>query len=421
MAENTKIYDIDLIIGKGSARKNYSRSLYKIEWISSINHVFDVFLIGFQVDTTDLLEDQLFGQDDIRLNIRLTGYDDEITDEVGFDLTILKTNFVLTPREGDTDDQLASSYQPRETTLLCVNRRALLFMYSQTHKLFENETGLTPLGCVENIIDEKIQGYSTKLVDNENSNTTQIFQLLVPPMSVVNSIKYINRKYPLYLGTRPYLYYRAEDDSVCLWDLRTRLINEPEYTLSVLTKGVSDTIEIIKSPGINQNRFFTYGEIPTVYQGNENITKVGFRNTFVLNPIDKLFDFLDVDAEDVLINNGLSDRNTEFFITSAMNNIERWNPTIVTDDPQVPIQYLTKQLSDMTEMVFQINAGNLPFKRLTRTGVSILLENLKESYQKYVGRYIVKKSLVTWNRHTQTNFFQCNAEITCIRGFYDQI
>ena len=85
MAELNRIYDISFSIGNTVL----SRSIKRVEIASSLNFIFDIFLIKLLIDSDTILDEQLLGQTTANLNITLTTESVDMRENINLDLIIV--------------------------------------------------------------------------------------------------------------------------------------------------------------------------------------------------------------------------------------------------------------------------------------------------------------------------------------------
>ena len=411
-----KTYDIQFHIGD----LDYSCNIYKVEMASSTQFIFNAFLIGLLMDPGELLEESTFGQNEAHLTVSLTAHEGIIEGgQIDLKLIILKMLFPVTPRERSKPGE--ESFQPRRVILICIPKIPFLTMYTPVNKIIQNNSNLTPLDVVELIIKDFLKGTQNK-VDRKNENKTSLFQLLIAPTSFVNSVKYIDKKYSLYRGGESFIFCRADDNQLCIWDLRQRFRKDesPEYTVHLLTSGIPEKDEILETPG-DEDHFFTFTNIKTRYKGNQKVAQAAFQNTFFTKPLDQLHQVMNISLDSVFKENSLTDNLSELQFDKDLKKLKRFYPNVasVEDSEYMPRKFLANQIKDLSEISFTIDSGDLPFTKLSRVGVKINLEATKDIYATYQGSYIAKRSFIVWTRKTKTQDFQCNALITCMRGYYE--
>jgi len=417
MAELNRIYDISFSIGNTVL----SRSIKRVEIASSLNFIFDIFLIKLLIDSDTILDEQLLGQTTANLNITLTTESVDIRENINLDLIIVKSNFPVIHKESEKVGSLNqdSTYQPRFVTLVCVPLIPFKVMYTPVNTLIQDDKGLVPIEICQKITDTFLKdiGKLNKNIDKTNINDNKIFQLMIPPTNYINAIRYIDGRYPLYNGRTPFIYCRFSDNTLCIWDLKKKL-KEEEYKIIFLSPGIKDQNEIWKTPN-NGKTYFTYSEIKTKYKSNEKIILNSYKTTCTGKPIDKLFSKFDIDVSQTFQDNSLTDRDSSLQYNKELQNLRAFfnNISAVDYNDALVRKNLTNKINDFSDITFNINAGDLPFLNLSKVGVSITLDCIKNVYAEYVGKYIVKNSFLIWEREKQP-YFQCNCQLNCIRGYY---
>ena len=426
------MYDIQFFIGD----EDFSGALNRVEITASIDHIMNLVLIQFSAEPSTILQNQIFGKEEITLIITMTSIDtnggkSEPIEKIETKLITLKTDFPVNPKDYKHQENLPAheaSYQPRTITIICSPQTPFKYMYTPVNKIVENDSGKTPITIVSDLADEFLEGV-TKTVETENSNNVPPTQLLIPPQPFASAIKYINRKYPLYNGSAPFIFFRIDDNSLCIWDLRSKLNTKNEYTVILLSGGIKEEEEIGTTPGVERDRYFTSNPIQTDYSGNLKYVRSAYNNTFISHPPDDLYELIDVNLDDVFKKNALTTKTSSIYINDDLKKLTRYHPSVSltesvadgkntrTDDTPLR-QYVSNQIKNPSKVLITVDGGNLPFIKLSRVGVRMEIESNQEEYANYKGFYIVSKAMLTWDKRSASPNFYCNVNLECIRGYY---
>lgn len=401
-------YDIELKIGE----HNYSENVFKVEQLCSIYYVMDLFLISFMEDMSDILDEKIFGTENVNLKIRYTRLDKSISEETVIDLLVLKMNFPVLSRENNVPGGKSSSYQPRKITLVCVPKIPFEKLYTNVNFLTRINNNKRPIDIVKTLVNLYLKKDILVDINERNSNNNTVFQCLISPMYFVESIKYIDNKYSIYQGTKPFFYISSYEPTIQLWDMKKKLEDDYAFKINLLNLGKD---KVGESPGKDNNVYIT-NHIKTIYSANEKTVSSGYVTNYISKPLDTLYKIDTVNVSDVFRSNSLTETNSEMTVNEVLKNLIKWDHTI-EDNKFLNQNIISTKINSSSEIQLMLDT-DIPWISLTKVGQRVLLNSNKESYKAYSGNYINKKAFIKWERYTKSNYYQCSAIINMIRGFY---
>lgn len=415
-------YDIQLKIGD----IDISKYVYKVEVLSSINFIMNMYMIGLNIDSSDLIINKIYGQQNARLSITLTTENRGFYEFFEVNLMIVKLDLpvnthVMTDLE--SNNKTPPLINTTQTTMICCQKEAFETMYTTVNKLIENENGLTPIDAVKEIVDEFLK-IDTYIIDDKNINQNELKQLMIPPCKFINSIRYIDSKYPLYKGNKNLYFYRSDDNQLCIWNLRNRLLAPPDYKVVLLTANTPDSapLGIKETPGTEELPiYWAYGDIKTSMNANSNLAFSSYKNSFITHPEDTLYNKIDIELENVYNENSLVDTNNRsIYFNDTLKGLSKYTVLSSSDyEKELSQKFINDNFTSLTNITLKLSGGNMFFKKLMRPGVSVFIECIRTLLLDYNGKYIVNKSILLFERFTNSPHYHSNCFINVIRDFYE--
>jgi len=409
-------YNIIFTIGE----YNFSDSITKIEIGSSIDvgSVYSLFFINFRIDSKLIFVTEFYKNEEIKLQISLTDVDKNIKEICNFDLIGISMKFNIGMKPGLKDNQMLPDHPLGQAVkLIAICKKPFITMTTTVNKLFSYNEKNTPISCVEKLCDSFLKKLENKQINKNNSNNYVIEQMLIPPMTFADSVRFINSKYPLYNGGIPFLFCDKENN-LQIWDLTQKIKEREFYRIIYLSKGEKEDKTINITPGENFDCYFTsIPQIKTNLQPNKEVIQTGYENIFINKPLDDLNSYSNIKIDEVYQNHGLKDNDPEetlnFYKSLEYRKSVRYNLTGVSNDI-LSKSTLNKKISKVVEIKFSI-VGNTPIEKLMQIGVPLYLHSNVPEQIKFNGKYIINMSYMVFTRLDSSNYRFGNI-ITCFRG-----
>lgn len=398
---NTRSYDCQIIIKD----KDYTADLDKIRIISSVTAPYQSIYIDIFIDQNDISLSKLYGQDKIKLNIRLLEQTKFPKEEINFELMYLSSDYSLIMKnqlsEGKQKDRIPIS-------ILAIPRIALKTASSFVNKIYVEKT---PKEIIEDLVstftDAKIK------YDTDGENDLIIDQCCVPPTTLNKAIIYLNRTFGLFDG--PAAHFIDRDNELHILNLNKKFNDSQTFTVyHVAQDGVNDKILDICSDGKN---FYTITPIKSSYSANTMYSILGKKQNFIVKPRDSLSHTIEYDMNDLISKYGAVWKNPKSYVDEITENRIKY---YITDtgydyDDSFSIASLTRLLVDMTEMNV-ILERNLPILRLMEVGKNVKLIEQHNELVDIAGKFILKSSDLTFTKGGETGTdWQANAALKLIR------
>jgi hypothetical protein len=384
-----------------------------VKIISSIESVYSAIIIDFKIDSQDVILQKIYGQKPIKLTVSLRTEDQQELSMCEWNLIAIdiKTDFDMKPQEGDPTNQ-----KTNPVTIVCVIKEAFVAMSTLVNRLIGDSKQMTPLEVVKDIVSKcaKIDAE----IDEENKNTETIYQMIIPPMTLSKSIKYIDQYFGLYKG--PYYAFCTTENGEFRFRMSdlSRSIKKPEeYTIYLLTAGGDQKSSVFDEVDPSENKYYVYDPMATKYKGNKSVMKEAYNHRFITRPMDKLYHNIDFNMNDVFKDNAAkSGSSTEMLLSEDVKSrykIHTEHTGYETTDTFARSS-LSQKLTNLSYLNFSIDR-NINITAPMRVGIPIIVETDSPSYLEYRGKYLVSQSVIIITRASH-QFYDCHVKNKCFRG-----
>ena len=257
--------------------------LQSLRIVSSLATGLQIFTIGIIYETNSAIIDDILNKYPIKLSINLRGPQDEQPsfEHIEMELQYVKHNFAVSEGRPQMSNQ---SYLPDRmmVQIIAVSRKAFKTVTQIVNDVYEGKT------CKQIIQDLSSKTQAEMIYDTDDENTEQIEQVVIPPSTFYNAIKYLDDNYGLFKGVSN-LGFCQYDNKLYIQNLTKRMTKNQTFTISKLASDSDETGEII-SKTTTEKWFFTVGSLQTSYEGSAAITAEGKNVIHIVHPDDKLYD-----------------------------------------------------------------------------------------------------------------------------------
>ena len=380
-------YDFTLRIGE----TDYSIYLNRVEIRTAVTIPYQHIFLDILMDPREVLLEDLFGQQPIKLIIRLKGKEPEMLEQIIFDLMYINTEGEFTPVETSYEsDQMERSIVRLKT--IC--SKPYQTMSTMVNRIFYNQTP-------SSIITSLFEGTGAELnYDVAGRSTLAIDQLLIPPTTLYRVVKYLNKTYGIFDG--PLGFHCSFDNKVKIQNLAAKPRSAQKFSLYLLATN-QDNTKIYESD--DPGSFYTKVGITSAYQANSIFAAAAPTRRYIVKPRNTLYKTIDINLQS---------------FSKTYGVIEKNNPSIyynsVTIDPEKRISYhkdqtgydtdqtfinsnLSSIVLDMAVATTQIS-GNLPTLNLMEVGEMVKIISHTDVDLKLGGSYILKASDVLFTKQT---------------------
>ena len=378
-------YDFTLRIGEN----DYSTDLVRVEIRSAVNLPYQHIFLDIYMDPRDILSEELFGQQPLKLIIRLKGKEPGgFGDDIEFDLMYINTEGEFAPAQ---QSYLTDQWERSIVRLKTVCSKPYQTMSKMVNNIYFNATPNTIISdLINNNTNAKLN------YDPMGQSSLAIDQLLIPPTTIYRVVKYLNRTYGVFDG--PLGFHCSFDNKVKVQNLSTKVRNAQKFTLYLIATDRENEDDVYKGNDDGETSFFyTKSAVSNAYQGNSIFAAAAPTRRYIVKPRNTLYQRIDVNLQSFSKKYGVIERNND----SIYYNIQ-------TIDPEKRISYhkdqtgydtdqtfinanLSPQVVDMSTLSADIE-GNLPVLNLMEVGEHIKVISHVDDHLKLGGAYILKGS-----------------------------
>jgi len=388
---------------------DFSSNLMKVDIINGIGNPYSTILLTLMVDSKLIARHGIFGKDDIILTIELMA--ERITPTETIEMTLMNIKQSLPLPIKDAGDKNNYNEEQNIMILTTVPKQPCIQMNTTVNKLFDESKLKSPISMIEEIISEFLPDMEID-IKKDGENTELPYQFIVPPMSFMSAIKFIDgsdeeikKNYGpglgLYLGPM-FFTNRIEEggkNKLCIWNLNKIINKKPEYVIHQLALG-SDS-KIFESAGREADKFYTYNDIKSIYRGNQDILTYGYNKKFLSKPVDFLYEWIDLSTDDIL-SKSVSTGN--ILVHDDIKDICRYHTIEEVGFEYEKNPYISRysrSISSCFEIEYHLDR-NLTLLPLSRVGVPIEVVPESLDYTELGGKYIASASKISLTRETDS-------------------
>jgi len=400
---STRSYDCQVIIKD----KDYTADLDTVRIISSITAPYQSIFISLFIDQNDITLSKLYGQDHIKLTIRLLeqSQDGQSKETIDFDLMYVSSDFSLITQEalseGKQKDRIPIS-------IVAVPRKSFITATSFVNKIYLNKTS-------KEIIEDLVSTFTNAKIkyDKNGLNDLVIDQCIVPPTTLIKALEYLDRTFGLFNG--PFIHFIDRDNKLHILNMNKKFNEDQTFTVYHLAQNaITDDILKICSDGKN---FYTFEPIKSLYAGNTMYALLATSQYFVVKPRDTLSYTVMHNMDSFISKYGVVWKNPKSYVNSAMNNRVKvyTKNTGYDDNESFSIAYLSKIISSMAGLDITLGR-NLPILKLMEVGRSVKLIEQHTELIDIAGKFILRSSNLTFVKGGSTGVdWEATASLKLIR------
>lgn len=376
------LYDFILRIGE----KDYSTDLVKVEIRSTINTPYQHIFLDVFMDPRDILGYNLFGQQPIKLTIKMIGKEiSGYAPDLNFDLMFIDVEADYAPAEQSyITDQRERSVTRFKTVCLSSYQT----MSTMVNEIYFNKKPY-------DIISDLVSKYTNAELkyDNDGRSSLGIDQFLIPPTTIYNVIKYLDKTYGIFEG--PVAIHTSYDNKLMIQNLNKKPNKAQMFTLYLLATNKSYPNEAL-DPKQAAKTFYARDAVVNSYKGNAVFTVQAPSIKYIVHPRDELSRTIDINLETFSKNYGIIEKNNPkiYYNKDGIRSdfrigIEK-DQTGYDKDQTFIKANLSQNISDMAMTVANIDGGNLPVLNLMSVGEHVKINSQVDDHMKLSGSYILK-------------------------------
>lgn len=397
----TRTYDFRLIIKD----KDYTADLQRASIITSLTTPYQTVLLDIFIDANDMILDKIYGQDKLKLQIRLLAQGETPIEEVDFELMLLNINYEILMKSTDQQDSMKDR---SAVQLITVCRKPFQTMSSIVNSLAYDST---PSSMASALIDSLKTKPKTD-IDQSSLNSISADQILVPPMTFYKAIQYLDDQFGIYqkgiLG-----FGCLYDNTIYLKNLSEKVKRSHTFTINYLATDLKQLEKITQ--GIDGQTFYTWNPIDTLYKGNTVYSYLAPRHRFIVKPRDLLYSNIDVDIGTAAKDYGIVSRDTKIFYDTEVLSDRRRTVHIDHTGYEDSENFINfPDLADMSTLSIELSSKNITLLNFMFVGEAAKFNSKVPDYAQLAGKYIIKSSelrferIRDWESYATVNLIRTN-------------
>lgn len=410
----SQTYDVQVKI-KGL---DYTNDIINVVVGSSLSTAYQIVNLSMSVDPNDVIIEDLFGKEAIKLSITLLGEQQYPGPRIDMELMYVSSSFQLTQK-----DEMSIMSQKDRTTLnvLTVVRNSYTIMNSLVNKVFIGNNLASIISSLASDVGANLE------YDTNDQNTQIINQVCIPPTTFYKIIKehirndpdvfdgYLDQRFGLFDGT-PGVFCQF-DSTVYIKNLTAKMKKAQTFTIYELAN-MKDKKEMdrIINESVTGKVFYTYDTINTDYAGNAKFAKLATSLKHLVRPNNTITATINQTLENIAISYSLHYQSksipSQLYIDPAVNRTRYYNEdTGFNINPTIFNSRFGRTIADLSTISINIER-NLPVLNLMDVGECVKFKPKTIEYADFEGKYILWSSLITLKR---SNNWETTATINLIR------
>lgn len=389
-----KLYEIKVKIKD----LDYTNDIVQVTLTSSLATAYQVVELTFLIDPNDIILEDIFGEESIKLSITLLREQDYPGPKIDIELLYLNSEFQMTEKSEQSQVQQKDRTYFKVTTVV---RESFKTMSALVNDVFIGTT-------LNDIVNQLASSVGTTVeYDSNGQNTSEIDQVVVPPTTFYKIIKEYNNRsddiFDGYLDQRFGLFSGAPgvfcqyDNKVYIKNLSDKIKKAQTFTVYQLAGKVSDKkLDQIFDDALNGDVFYTYDLINSSYGGNAKFANMGSSINHIVNPKNKLFSTISQELKTIGESNSLlySQKNKNLFVDSAAERTKYYTEDTGYEEESTQFESrFGRTLSNLSTISFSLER-NLPVLNLIDVGECVKFKPFTLEYQDFEGKYILWSSIV---------------------------
>ena len=364
---------------------DYSDKIRRIRIGSALANVYPLVSLGLFIDSKDILKDQLFGQNPINLKLTLkqSGFPRQ---EIVMELMYIQSNFGLAPETMNAEQNMSDR---GGSQILTVCRQSYKTITGLVNEVYENKTIKE---VIQDLTNKVNPGATLELVD-EGINSEKIDQILIPPVTYIRAIKYLNDTFGIFNG--PMAIFCNYENKVFITNL-SKQINKSSHIVIFYVASNQTTSKEIMDKCTDGQHFYTSLPIQSGYEGNKKFSSVASDIHYITKPSDRLYSTVNMNLNDICKEYGVifKNRDVKFDSSTSRERYEVDKPGYSTnnrDSESFAISGLSRMICNLSSLQVTLN-GFLDIARFFDIGKTVLFAPYVDTYTELSGDYILRAS-----------------------------
>lgn len=388
-----KIEDVDL-----------TNDVYKITILTSVDVPYQTFIIELFLDPTDVILEKIYGQNPIKFKTMLYA---ETSPHVPKEVIETELMYV------DGNHPMVMLVQNPETTqkdrqsitITAVPKDAFKTMTTFVNDIFQGNK-------IENAITDIVNTTGATLkYDNNGKNTEVIDQIIIPPATLYQCLKYINRTWGIFNG--PPAIYCLYDNTIYLKNMSLKMKTSHKLTVWQLALDAKTSDIISQTEG--ETTFYTIHDLNTKYRGNSVFSVLAPTMKHIVKPRDRLSHTIEINLEQFSKQYGLIAKSDKIFfdktsLTSGRVSIYKDHTGYELTQSFINANY-SKDIANITDMQVIIEQS-FKLKDLMEVGEGVQVRSQVSTAEPLVGKYILRGTEMSF---TKAKDWESSAKLFLIR------
>lgn len=408
-------YSVQFSIGQNTL----TDKIHSFTIINSIRTIYPIFNIKVIVDSREYFNNKIYGQENAKMdflvsnNVSVGGM--ELT---SVDLFIVHMDIPLSLKMDEAGDKKQEEPIRDMISIIAIAKNPYLTMATTVNKIFTSsstngkENSNTPIKMVETIFDSFIKTKVTKNISNKKANQKSISQTVIPAMSFIKSIRFINDNYGIYDGAM--FTFCDMFDNFNLHCLSSQFKEQPLYEVAFLASGKDDS-EVFNRAKNEKNFTFTYNKITSRNKTNNKLLRYGANFVSILKPVDKFFELKEHKFEESVEQTLALNDEMKF------RSIMYYGNTTGGEESDAKIKsYMSNILTNSSSIKFNLGTNSLNIELLSQIGKPVKISPQAIEYLPFSGVYILGASVLYFSKSSSMNY-DVNAEIHAFRPNIEEL
>jgi hypothetical protein len=408
----TRGYDFELTI-EGN---DFSNDVMEVNILSSIEVPYMTVLINMNLDPTSLVLNKIYGQIPIQLSIKHFGQiHPGIPDEqIDLELMYVSADFDILMKNPLTSQYRMKDRTPIQLTTVCRDPFTIMNTYVNGVYIGKN------VGDIINDLSQRVN--ATVVADTNGINTEVIDQVMIPPMTFYQALRYLNKTFGLYNGISSFYCLQDKPKSRIYIKNLTSKIESSINRAAIYQLAAGGSNDEALTPAdvadMGGQTYYTHKSVETQYKGNTAFSILGPRMVHIVKPGKKLYTKIDINTDDFVKKYGLIYGGKTIYYDSQTINPESrvsfFKDHTGYEDTQTHINAnWSKLLSDLSTLVVTLER-NVFLTPLLHVGDGVVFTSFISEMKDFCGRYILSSTELAFARANR----ECiaNAKLTLIRS-----
>ena len=409
---SSRSYDIQLKIKD----LDYTDNLDAVEIISSLSTGYQIIKLSLLVATKDVIIEDIFGKEPLKLKIRLLEQDKLPHEEIDMRLMYIKSDSKIT-QEDEMTTEKQSDRAPLVISTVCV-------------KPFETLNTLVNKVYVDSTIRQMVEGLASEVgatltYDSDGENTENIDQVCIPPTTFYKIIKeynnanndpfdgFIDQRFGLHEGVSAV--FCQFDNKVYIKNLTAKMNKNQTFTVTQLATGTNN--EKITEKVMDGKNFYVYDTIDSDYSGNAKFSVIAPNIKHIVKPKDMLFDTISQDLQSVCDKYSLVYKNNNMNINPSISRTKYMTEdTGYEKSENLFNARLGRSVSDASTISINLER-NLKLLTLMNVGECVKFKPKTLEFTPLGGKYILWSSSINfvntgdWESTARINLMRTNKKV----------